>query len=70
MLPADLRKKLKLSPKMEIELKRMLKFRFVAWSNASLRALERRGLAMYLNEDPFKEGWALTEEGEKLAKQL
>lgn len=71
MLPADLQKKYKLSRLMMAELKRMAKLRcVVVWRNASIRALERRGLVMYINEEPHKEGWTLTEEGETVASQL
>jgi len=70
MLPTALQKQYKLTKRMETELKRMLKVHFVAWANASLRALERRGLAAYVNEEVHREGWTLTGEGERIARML
>jgi len=69
-LSTDLQKKYKLSHLMVVELKRIARFRCVRGGNASIRALKRRGFVFFDNDNPCKEGWTLTEEGEVIARQL
>jgi hypothetical protein len=65
-----IRKQYKLSSAMERELKYLLKGNRVRHANRSLIALTKRGLAIYDSNDPYREGWELSEEGKRIAKIL
>ena len=56
-------KELKLSVLMILNLRKLDGSGRTAWSNHSIAALVRRGLVYRDSEDPYREGWALTERG-------